>query len=279
MIRTRNNDTAAEAAQDEDQAAEAVAEAEAVPDDLAAAAVELRQAAEAADEEAIRCRAEAESVMSASRAAAERTIAEGQAQALSWIAKATALERQSAKDGGESKHHEHAARQEALAIKHEAKAAELAAELERAAETIAGLDSRLRELGADRERLEAAVAAARVAGDVSLIAEGRRQLDATVEAIDELGGQRETAQVRVRQGGDGTKAAPGELLDALTAAETHRRALTEALDELYPDRPGAEFRRDLATLKGTLEANMARIAEEAEPEQDGRRRHGYAGNR
>ena len=96
--------------------------------------------------------------------------------------------------------------------------------------------------------------------------------------MEELGGQRETAQARIRQVGDGTKAAPGELLDALTAAETHRRALTVALDELYPDRPGAEFRRDLATLKGTLEANMARMAEQAEPETGRRRRHGYAGN-
>ena len=108
-----------------------------------------------------------------------------------------------------------------------------------------------------------------VAGLASLV-------EATDEAVADLAGQRETARARALQVGPET--GPGELRDALTAAETHRRALREALDQLYPDRPGAEFRRDLAKLKGTLEANVARMAEDAKPEQSGRRRHGFAGN-
>jgi hypothetical protein len=90
-----------------------------------------------------------------------------------------------------------------------------------------------------------------------------------------LTGQRETAQARALQIGDGTETGPGLLLDALTAAETHRRALTVALDELYADRPGAELRRDLARLKGALEGNLTRIAEDAKAEPP-RRRFGFA---
>jgi len=277
MTRARNKRPAAEVADvDETKTNEPLADP--VPDDLAAAAAELRQAAIDADEQAVRCRAEAESVVAASEADADRIRREGHAKALPLIAEAAAAERQAVALGGRSKHLEHAARQEALAMEHEAQAADLTAELGHLTDVIiAGLDSKLSQLGKDRERLEAAVAAARIAGDASLIAEGRRLLDGTVEAMEGLGEQLAPAQTRAREIGDGTETGPGELLDAITVAQTHRAALTKALDELYPDRPGAEHRRDLANLKDTLAGNMARIAEEAKAEPTGRRRYGFAG--
>jgi len=219
MPRTRNKRPAAEVtAAETGSIAEPVQEpAEVVPDDLAATASELRQAAKDADEQAVRCRAEAEAVVSAARADADRILSEGHAKALPLITEATAAERKSTDLGGRSKHLEHAARQEALAEEHEAKAAELSAQLKRAAETIAGLDGKLNQLGEDRERLEAAVTAARDAGDASLIAEGRRLLDGTVEAMEALGEQCETAQARVHPGGDpqgdrfrGARGSPGD---------------------------------------------------------------------
>ena len=276
MNRTRNKRTGAEETAQDGEIRHDVTDSEAVPDDLAAAAVAERQAARDADEQAVRCRAEAGSVVSISQAEAERIIREGQAKALPLIADAIALERKAADLGGRSKHLEHAARQEALAGEQEALAADLTAELERATETIAALDSKLSQLGEDRERLETAVAAARVAGDVSLIAEGRRQLNATVEATEGLGEQRADVMARVRPIGDGTETGPGLLLDALAAAETHRTAVTEALDELYPDRPGAEHRRDLDNLKNVLAGNLARIEQEAKAEPAKRRRYGFA---
>jgi len=254
---------AGEAAQDEDPARHAVSDFEAVPDDLAAAALAKRQAAADADEEALRCRAKAASVVAAAQADAERRKREGNDEALGWIVKATALERKSAKEGGESKHLQHAGRQKALAEQEEAKAADLTAERERLTEAVAGLDSKLSERGADRERLEAAVAAARAAGDVSLIAEGRRQLDATVEAIEGLSGERAKAAARLRQIGDGTETGPGLLTEALGAASRHRAALTKALDELYPGRQGADVRRALDEFRKALEGNMERLADEA----------------
>lgn len=125
MTRKRNQHPAAEVATpDEDQARQAPGDG-AVPDDLTAAALALRQAAIDADEQAVRRRAEAESVVSASRAEADRMIREGQAKALPLIADAAALERKATDLGGRSKHLEHAARQEAFAEVHEAKAAKL----------------------------------------------------------------------------------------------------------------------------------------------------------
>ena len=248
--------------------------AEVVPDDLAAAALEDRQAGKDADEQAIRCRAEAESVVSASQAEADRIIREGQAKALPLIADATALERKATELSGRSKHLEHAARQEALAIEQEALAARLSTEREHLTEVITGLDSRLAELGADRERFEAEDAAACSAGNVRASADLEPLIKATSKAMAALAGQRETAQARARQIGDGTETWTGELLDALTAAQAHRAALTKALDELYPDRPGAELRRDLVNLKNVLDANMTRITEEAAAVP--RRRAGFA---
>ena len=267
MIRTRKKDTAGEApaeheaaGHDEDEAAETITEAEAVPDDLAAAAVELRQAATDADEQAARCRGEAASVVAAARADADRIISEGQARALPLIADATALERKAATLSGRSKHLEHAARQEALAVEHEARAADLSAEREHLTGVIiAGLDGKLSQLGEDRERLEAAVAAARVAGDVSLIAEGRRQLDATAEAIEALSEQHASALTRVRQIGD--EAAPGELADALT---DRRRA---------PGRPPEGVERALPLkARGDRRCPPGRVARRAsgQPGQDRR---------
>jgi chromosome segregation ATPase len=265
MTRTRNKRTVAEAAaQDEGQgdapAPETVSEHETVPADLAAAAIEDREAAESAAELATQRRAEAEAVVSAARADADERIRRGHADALPLIADANALERKAAALGDRSQRHKEAASREALTERHEAKAADLTAELERVTETLAGLDNRLAELGTDRERLEAERAAARTAGAARTIARLVPQLEGIDEAMADLAGQRERAQARVVQIG-GTSS--GELLDALTAAETHRRAFTLALDELYPDRPGAEHRRTLAALKGALEGNLARIAEEA----------------
>ena len=280
---TRNHDEhpAAEvAAQDDDQTRHGVADSEIVPDDLAAAAVALREAGKDAGEQAIRCRTEAESVVSASRAEADRVISDGHAKALPLIADATALERNATELGGRSKHLEHAARQEALAEEHEAKTAGLSAEREHLIGVIiAGLNSRLGQLAEDRQRIEAGLAKARNAAAVRRIASLKSQLEATGEAVTALTGQRASAQARVDQIGDGTQTWTGELLDALTAAQAHRTALTKALDELYPDRPGAELRRDLVNLKNVLGANLERMAEEAKPEQAGRRRHGYAGAR
>lgn len=247
-----------------------------VPGDLAATAAELRQSAREADEEAIRLRAEAESVVAAANADAERIRREGHAKALPLIAEAAARERKAAELGGSSKHHEHAARQEALTGQHEAQAADLSAEHEHLTEIVAGLDRRLAELGTDRERLEGELAAAQDAAEVDRIAAIRGQLEATGEAVAALAGQREKARVRALQVGNGTETGPGLLTDALSAAARHRTALTEALDELYPDRPGAEHRRDLARLKDALVGNLARMAEEAKAEPTSRRRAGFA---
>jgi len=279
VIRNRDKHTAAEdAAQDEDQARHDVTDFEAVPENLTAAALEERQAAADAGEQATRLRAEAAAKVAAADAQAERVKAEGRTGALPLIADATALERKATALSGRSKHLEHAARQEALAEEHEAQAAELTAELERLTETVAGLDGKLSDRGTDRERLEAAVAAARIAGDVPLIAEGRRHLDATVEAIEGLSGERAKATARLRQIGDGTETGPGLLAEALAAASRHRAALTKALDELYPDRAGAQVRRAWADVQSALEANLERIAEEAKTEPAGHRRYGFVGN-
>ena len=264
MISSRNKNAAAEVAvSEEDQARHDVADSETVPDDLAAAARALRQASTDAAEAEIRYRGEAASMVAASEAEAERVKREGHAKALPLIAKADAAGRESATASGRSKHMEHAARQEALAIEQEALAARLSTEREHLTEVITGLDSRLAELGADRERFEAEDAAACSAGNVRASAELEPLIKATSKAMAALTGQRETAQARARQIGDGTETWTGELLDALTAAQAHRTALTKALDELYPDRPGAELRRDLVNLKNVLDANMTRITEEA----------------
>lgn len=169
-----------------------------VPGDLAAAAAELRQAAIDADEQAVRCRAEAETVRSVSQAEADRIIREGHAKALPLIADATALERKAIADGGRSKHLEHAARRETLAEEAEHQADELTAELGHLTEVITGLDGRLAELGADQERLEAEDAAACSAGNVPASADLEPLIKATGKAITALTAQRETAQALAR---------------------------------------------------------------------------------
>lgn len=268
MTRTRKKPTVAEVSDpDENQDREPLTDSEAVPDDLTAAAEALHQAARDAAEEEIRYRGEAGSIVAASEADADRVKREGHARALSLIAKADAAGRQSATASGRSKHLEHAARQEALAEQQEALAETLTAELGRVTETIAGLDSRLAKLRTDRERLDAENAAACSAGNVSVIADLEPLIKATDKAVAALTGQRETAQAQARQLGDGTETGPGALLDALTAAKTHRTALTKALDELYPDRPGAEHRHALDNLKGVLAGNLERIAQERQTAQ------------
>ena len=251
-----------------------------MPDDLAAAAVALRQAGiETRRAGGSGAALRPNPSCPPREAEADRVISEGHAKALPLVADATALDTQAAELSGRSKHLEHAARQEALAIEQEALAAALSAEREHlTGVVIADLDSRLGHLGADRDRLEAERGEARTAGDVSRIAALRNQLEATSEAMTALADQRESAQARVRQVGDGTQTWTGELLDALTAAQAHRAALTKALDELYPGRPGAELRRNLVNLKNVLGANLERMAGDAKPEQAGRRRHGFAGN-
>ena len=265
MISTRNEHAAAEmAAQDEDQNSGPRTDFEAVPGDLAEAALKERQDAADAEEQAARCRSEAASVVAAAQAEAERVKAEGQAKALPLIADATALERKATTLSGRSKHLEHAARQKALTLEQEALVADLSAERERLAETIAGLDDKLAGLSADRERLEAEFAEARTAGDVSRLAALRTDLDATATAMEGLSTeQRAPAQARLREIGDGTETGPGLLTRALSAASGHRAALTKALDELYPDRAGAHVRRAWAEVQNALEGNLARIAEEA----------------
>ncbi len=282
MTRKRTeHPAAAVAAQDENQADEMTAEP---PGDLASPA-ELAALAEQIEAGASQDMAEAE--QQAREIGHEADLAEQEGRRLldfaaEQRAKAQKLHRAATERTGAEREragrHARVAARQAEVEKAERQASNFSAERERLTETIAGLDDRLAALGADRERLEAAVAAARVAGDASLIAEGRRLLDGTVEAIEALGEQHADAMALARPIGDGTESGPGLLLDALTAAEAHRRAVTVALDELYPDRPGAERRRDLANLKDTLAGNMARIAEEAKAEPTGRRRYGFAGN-
>ena len=179
-----------------------------MPDDLAAAATELRQAAVDADEHAIRCRAEAEAVVAAAQADADRIIREGHAKALPLIAEANTAERKAAQLGGRSKHHEHAARQEALTEEDEAKVAGLTAERERLTETIAGLDGTLAELAAERERLEAERAAARSAGNVRTVGDLVPLVEATDETAADLTGQHERAQARPFRSATGPRPDP-----------------------------------------------------------------------
>ena len=143
----------------------------------------------------------------------------------------------------------------------EQQASDFRAELERLTQVIVGRDSEIGRLGEDRQRLEAELAEARSSANVSRIATLRTDLDATTEAMEGLGEQQVPVRARVALIGDGTVTGPGLLLDTLTAAEEHRTAVTVALDELYPDRPGAGHRRALAEYFGAL-GNKARVAEE-----------------
>lgn len=252
------------ATQDEDQIRHAESDFETVPEDLAAGAAELRQAGREADEEEARLHGEAADVVATARAEADRIISEGQARALPLVADAQALGRKAAELSNRSRRMEHAARQEELAVEHEGRAEDLTSGLGRLNETIAGLDGKLAALEADRAAAEADRATARSAGDVRTVASLASLVEAADEAMADLVGQRDRAQARAREIGQGIETEPGELLDALTAAGTHRAALTQALDELFPDRLGAELRRTLADFRSSLAANQARIAAEAE---------------
>jgi hypothetical protein len=255
MIRKPGKHPVAEEAARDEQTSEPLTDSEAVPDDLAAAAAdEQRQAEElfaAVAEE--RAGYQARTAAIRERHAAELAEAERE---VGQQAKATDRRERKAYD---LRQHgaavAHAADLRAAVELAEHRAATLADECEQVTEVIAGLDGKLSERARDRERYEAAVAAARLAGDVSLIDEGRRLLNATVEAVEGLGEQLAPVQARAREIGDGTETGPGELADALSAARTHQKALTEALDELYPHRHGAELRRNLAELRLTLQAN------------------------
>lgn len=278
MTRTRRKPAPAEvAAPDDDQTREELTDTGTVPGNLAeASADEQRQA-----EELLAVVAEERAGYQARMAAIRERHAAELAEAEHEVSEqGNATDRRERKAYDLKQHSAglaHASDLQADVEAAEDLAARLAGEREQVTGVIAGLDSKLSERAQDRERYEAAVAAARVAGDVSLIDKGRRLLNATVEAMEGLGEQLAPVQARAREIGDGTETWTGELLDALTAAQTHRTALTKALDVLYPDRPGAEHRRALANLKNTLEGNLARIADEAKAEPSGRRRHGFAG--
>ncbi len=194
---------------------------------------------------------------------AARITAQARERALTIVAEATAAERQAAALEERAQWLSHAAAEQVRAAEAERQAGALTGEREDLARQITSLNGRLGELREEREDLAGQLGAARQAARVAEIAEVRARLSATDEAIAVLTGQREAVQARADQVGDGSSSFPGELAGALRAAEQRRAEARRLTNLAYPDSAQAVRDRALADVRGALEGNLARIAEEA----------------
>jgi chromosome segregation ATPase len=234
-----------------------------VPAELGAEAEQHRTGAERAREQASQGRASAQALIATAEQEAAQITAAARAEALTIVAEATAADRRAAALEERGRYLSHAGQLQDLAAEAGQRAADLASEREHLEAKIAGLDGRLAELQADAERTAANLVAASDADDLDVMTTLRNRGASIADRVTALEGLRRAAQDRTAQIGDGAETGPGLLADALSTAETHRTAVTVALDELYPDRAGAHTRRALDDLKNTLEANRARIVVEA----------------
>jgi chromosome segregation ATPase len=236
--------------------------AAAVPDDLAAAAEQLR--AEAADLEARADRGDREVkvMIAAADEEAENLKAAARQQALGVQAEATAARREAAQRAEQERLITAAKAEQDRGAEAVQRGAELEAERVQLLDTIADLDGKLADLRTNREEAEVALVHARSAADVDRVTALRSRLAGVDDLAEALARERQQASDRAQEVGDGT-GATGEHGAACSAAASHYAKATELLDLAYPDTEDAAQRRWLADLHATIEANMERIAEES----------------
>ena len=230
-------------------------QAEPGPDDLAAAAADAHRGAREESVRADLLRDQADKVVAAADREAERITSEARTKALAIIADATAADREAARLSEQAQYLEHAAAEETAAAEADQLVSDLEDERERLGVTIADIDATLDDLSAQRADLDGQLAAARESADLDSAVD----LEARISGIDGItatqASQRAAAQAR-------DAAAEGEAERASATASNHHAAVRATLNKLYRGRPEAVMDAALAELKGALEGNLARIAEE-----------------
>lgn len=242
---------------------------DATADDIAAAAERHRQAADDTAERAAKDRSEAERLLADARAEVARimTEAEGLARTLTAAAAAAAQEAETLTERGRILGHAAAAM--ARAEEQERRAAVLKAERARLEAAVAVLDEQIGQREAERDQAEADLTAATAArdGESMTIARNQGQNAETIAAA--LNTERQALLTRLAAIGEGRdpESWPDErdkeLTVALRAATQARQDAVRGMDAAQPDRPEAVARAALEEFRLTIEAQRARIAEEA----------------
>ena len=242
MIRNRTRKTEAiEAGPDEDQAAEP----EAVPDDLAAAAAELRRQAAAGREEIARHGEETQAALD--EIARQVASLQAQAKSLSVTAGAemTAKGRWVSGIEEQARYVEEAARHKTAGEADLERASTLTAERDDLTARVEGLESRLVHLDAERQDVARQLTAATETADVDLGASLRPRADQLTAAIASLTGQGEALRERLEAIGTGQE--HGELYEALSAAAGTRLSTGRCSISLTPTRlPPATRQRGMS---------------------------------
>ncbi|HZR53631.1 MAG TPA: hypothetical protein VFB06_29505 [Streptosporangiaceae bacterium] len=233
-------------------------------DDITAAAEAHRRAAEGRQEDAERDQIEAEELLAAARAHAERIVGEAEAAARP-LAEAAALARREAAALAERARQLGSAA--ALAVKAEAQQAAVRAledERDELAAKAAGLASRLAELDTERRAAETELTAAREEADLERMTSLRNRIGSIGDLAGTLRAQRAPLLARLDAIGDGEMSPiwPQKLLaEARRVADS--RSVRDALNQAFPDRPEAVRDREREEFRLTIDAQRERIAEEA----------------
>lgn len=214
--------------------------------DIAAAAERHNSAAAAARARAGHGRYEAEKILTAARNEAARIMAAAEAQAGPLTADATEAEEHAKVLEEQGRRLTRGASYMAKAEKQEALIRDLRAERQQLGGRAAAAAEQLKRLAARRRELESQLGAATGADDLAV--DLADQVARVAEAERQVTAERTAALKRFNEIGaeDWPHFPKPPLAEAVSLAYGPRRTAAEILDEVWPDRPEAVHRRELA---------------------------------